>query len=233
MRDLLFIFLSMIIGAVCYLASYNLYIALAIFLLYVLYYFVIGRRFITKRDHLILRIHASYHFINAFIISMSVKESIEDAYQSGIRYDHKEIKELIGPLDEMKVSDRLVYLREYFNLAIFKMFLNVFNFYQDQGGNILSMSDELIRESTRMEKNLTESIAMSNKHLGEFLVLWVMSIGVLVFIRFSISSFYTTMLKSSAFFIMLILYFILVLVSIHLFIVRYSTIVVKEDQYDE
>lgn len=231
-RDALFVLLTLMLAIVAYLTSFDIYIPIFLVASYLLYYFVLGRRYLIKKDRLTRRIHACYHFINAFIISMSVKESVEDAYQSGIRYEDKELNEMTENLENLKVSDRITYLREFFNLAVFKMFINVLSLYQDQGGNILNMSDELISESTRIEKSLSESLIESNRYLGQFLLLWIMSVSVLLFIRFSISSFYVSMSKSSIFVGFLLVFFILILFSIHLFIVRFSSIVVKEDQVE-
>ncbi len=231
-RDALFVLITLMLAMVAYLTSFDIYIPIFVVASYLLYYFVLGRRYLIKKNRLTRRIHACYHFINAFIISMSVKESIEDAYQSGIRYEDKELNEITENLENLKVSDRITYLREFFNLAVFKMFINVLNLYQDQGGNILNMSDELISESTRIEKSLSESLIESNRYLGQFLLLWIMSVSVLLFIRFSISSFYVSMSKSSIFVGFLLVFFILILFSIHLFIVRFSSIVVKEDQVE-
>ena len=228
-RDAFFVLLTFMLAVVAYFASLDIYLPIFVLLSYLLYYFVIGRKFLVKKDRLTKRIHACYHFINAFIISMSVKESLEDAYQSGIRFEDKELNEITENLENLKVSDRILYLREFFNLAVFKMFINVLNLYQDQGGNILSMSDDLISEATRIEKSVSESLAESNRYLGQFLLLWIMSTSVLLFIRFSISSFYLTMSKSPVFVGFLLVFFVLILFSIHLFIVRYSSIVVKED----
>ena len=231
-RDALFVLLTFMLAIVAYLTSFDIYIPIFVLSSYLLYYFVLGRRYLIKKDRLTRRIHACYHFINAFIISMSVKESVEDAYQSGIRYEDKELNEITENLENLKVSDRITYLREFFNLAVFKMFINVLSLYQDQGGNILNMSDELISESTRIEKSLSESLIESNRYLGQFLLLWIMSVSVLLFIRYSISSFYVSMSKSSIFVGFLLVFFILILFSIHLFIVRFSSIVVKEDQVE-
>ena len=232
MFDFIYILMVLVIAAVSYITSLNIYIPIVVFVTYLFYYFLFGRKILQKRNQLLRRVHACYHFINAFIISMSVKESLEDAYQSGIRFEDKELNEITNELENMKVSDRILYLREFFNLAVFKMFINVLNLYQDQGGNILNMSDELISESTRIEKSVSESISTSNHYLGQFILLWVMSIGILIFIRFSIDSFYQTMLKSSLFVGFLLVFFLVILFSIHLFITRYSKIIVKEDKVE-
>ena len=229
MKDVFYIFITLALAVVAYFTSLNIYIPIFVLLSFLFYYLLVGRKLLNKREQIVRRIHACYHFINAFIISMSVKESLEDAYQSGVRYEDKELNEVTAQLENLKVSDRISYLREFFNLAVFKMFMNVLNLYQDQGGNILSMSDELISESTRIEKSVTESLSESNRYLGQFLLLWVMSVTVLIFIRFSISSFYVSMAKTPLFNGFLLVFFSLILFSIHLFITRFSSIVVKED----
>lgn len=231
--DILFILLSVFIGVLGYLATNNLIFPIVIFVVYVLYYFIFGRKMLMNYHDKQRRIHACYHFINSFIISMSVKESVEDAYQAGIRCPNKELEEITNELTQMRTYDRIIYLRDYFNLGIYKMFINVLDLYQDQGGNILNMSEELIGESTRIEKTLTESTALSNKYLGEILLLWIMSFGILLFLRFSIAQFYDQMKSSPIFFAFLVAYFILLLFSIHLFIRRYTTIQVKEDRMNE
>ena len=229
-RDVFYVLITVALAVVSYFTSPTIYLPIGIVLLFNVYYFLIGRKYLIKKDRLVRRCHACYHFINAFIISMSVKESLEDAYQSGIRFEDKELNEITPEIENLNVSDRIAYLREFFNLAVFKMFINVLGLYQDQGGNILSMSDELISESTRIEKSISDSLAESNRYLGQFILLWVMAVSVLIFIRFSISSFYITMSKSSIFLFFLSMFFLVVLFSIHLFIVRYSSIIVKEDQ---
>ena len=233
MKDLFYFFITIVLAAIAYLTSLDIYIPAFVILSYSVYYIFIGRKLLKKKEQINRRIHICYHFINAFIISMSVKESLEDAYQSGVRFDDKELNELTPELENLKVSDRISYLREFFNLAVFKMFMNVLALYQDQGGNILNMADELISESTRIEKSIIESNSVSNRSLGQFLILWMMSVTVLLFIRFSISSFYETMVKSSIFIALLLVFFVLILFSIHLFIVRYSKVTVKEDSVHE
>ena len=207
-RDVFYVLITLALAVVSYFTSPTIYLPIGIVLLFNAYYFLIGRKYLIKKDRLVRRCHACYHFINAFIISMSVKESLEDAYQSGIRFEDKELNEITPEIENLNVSDRIAYLREFFNLAV----------------------DELISESTRIEKSISDSLAESNRYLGQFILLWVMAVSVLIFIRFSISSFYITMSKSSIFLLFLGMFFLVVLFSIHLFIVRYSSIIVKEDQ---
>ena len=130
----------------------------------------------------------------------------------------------------MPVIERVRYLKDYFSLSIYSMFLNVLDLHQDQGGNILNMADNLLRECTRTEKSLSDSLSIGNKHLKEFIILWLMSIGILLFMRFSLKDFYGSMLKNNIIGMMLFVFFLICIVSINLFVNAYTSLAVKEAQ---
>lgn len=226
--NIIFIFIGLLLGALCYLSTNSLLFAALIVVIFVLDFFILMRKRFVHYFSLIERVHASYHFINSFVITLSVKDSLEDAYQNGIRIKNARLNAETDQLNEMAVIDRVKYLKDYFNLSIYLMFLNVVDLYQDQGGNILTMSDNLIKECTRTEKTLSETLSISNRHLKEFITLWVMSLAILVFMRFSLKDFYITMLKSPLFSGMLFVFFIICIISINLFVISFTDLTVKE-----
>ena len=228
--DISFLILSTIVGVIAFLTSYNIVVGIVIFVLFLSYYFFIARKMFKKYFEKIDQIHCCYHFINSFIITMSVKNSLEDAYESATRITNKNFNDEVGELSTMPLEDRIVYLRKYFNLAIYKMFLNILTLYEDQGGDILTMSDCLMRETTRTEKSLTESVIIGNRKLFEFGLLWLMSFAILLFLRFGISDFYSQMVQNYMFIILLIAFFLVALMSIHLFVYTYTSIRIKEDK---
>lgn len=229
---LIAIVVSLVIGGIAYLCSNNYYVAGGLTLVYLLYYLVIAMKKIKKYLANNERIHHCYHFVNSFIITMSVKGSLDDAYNNAIQGASGEFSDIVSELENMAVMERLEYLRQYFNLAVYKMFINVINIYQEQGGNLLSMGENLIQETTRIEETLNKSNSSIKKILVEFFVLWIISFGVLIFLRFGIPDFYETMLKSLPFFISLIVFFVLFLFSLHVFLTRATKLYIKEDKFD-
>ena len=227
--DLIFIVVSMFIGALCYLTAANAIYALIIIILFLFDYFIFLRKRFVEYYSLKERIHICYHFINSFVITLSIKESLDDAYLNASRIKGKRFEELSNGISDKPVVEKIKYLRDYFNLAIYKMFLNIFDLYDDQGGNILKMSDNLIRECTRTEKALAETTSIGFKHLVEYIILWSMSFGILVFMRFSISDFYTSMLKNNMVGFMIFIFYILALLSLHLFINAFTNLTIKKD----
>lgn len=221
---------SLIIAATSFIASNNLFICIGVFVIYLLYYFLIANKKIKQFKLKNERIHYCYHFINSFLISMSVKDSLDESYLSATSSSKGEFKSVLDEMGDMDTLDKMEYLRKYFNLAIYKMFIDVIKLYLDQGGSLLSMSDSIMLESTRIEETLNKSNSSSKRSLMEFIILWVLSIVVLLFMRFMISDFYLIMLKSLIFLIILVVFYLLILLSIHTFINRFTNIYVKEDK---
>lgn len=227
--DPIFIIASALIAFSGYITTMQIIIPIGIFLIYVLYYFVLIRKRISNYLHKVEVVHACYHFINSFLITMSVKESLEEAYQNGLRIAPKSLLEETNEIENMTIIERIVFLRSYFNLAIYKMFINIINLHQEQGGNILTISDSLFRECTRVEKTLSESTSIGNRHLIEFFVLWLLSLFILIFLRFAISQFYSQMINSILMISLISGFYLILLISAHLFLIKYTNLSVKED----
>jgi hypothetical protein len=226
--DIVFIILGIFLGILCYFSTKNLIFSILILVIFVVDYFILMRKKFVQYFSLIERVHTSYHFINSFIISLSVKDSLEDAYQNGIRINNTRLNAETKELNEMPVLERVKYLYGYFNLSIYKVFLNVLDLYQDQGGNILNMSDNLLRECTRTEKTLSDTLSIGYKHLTEFLILWLLSFSILLFMRFSIEEFYMMMLKSPFVAPLIFIFFVICIVSINLFVNSFTNLTIKE-----
>lgn len=226
--DIVFIILGIFLGILCYFSTKNLIFSILILVIFVVDYFILMRKKFVQYFSLIERVHTSYHFINSFIISLSVKDSLEDAYQNGIRINNTKLNAETKELNEMPVLERVKYLYGYFNLSIYKVFLNVLDLYQDQGGNILNMSDNLLRECTRTEKTLSDTLSIGYKHLTEFLILWLLSFSILLFMRFSIEEFYMMMLKSPFVTPLIFIFFVICIVSINLFVNSFTNLTIKE-----
>lgn len=220
--------ISLIIGIMVYLTSDNYIVAIAIFLVFLFYFLLIGSKIFKDYLSKTQRIHNMYHFINSFLITLSVKDSLDDAFHNATQGAEEYYGEIILELREMTTIEKIKYLNSYFDLAVYSMFLNVVDIYLDQGGNILNIADSLILETTRVEDTLNKSVSNAKSKLVEFGTLWFISIFVLVFMRFSLNDFYFSMLKNPIFFAILMVFYVVLLFSIHLILKRYTYIYLKE-----
>lgn len=231
--DAIFIAISLLMGGLCFYSTKIIVFGGIVIVIFIIDYFLLIRKKIKKYFFMIDRVNSCFHFINSFVITLSVTGSLEESYLNATRIGNKEYKETLKGIEDHPVVDRVKYLKDYYHLAIYKMFLNVFDLFQDQGGNILSMSDNLLSECTRVEKTLNETKMIGIKHLVEFIMLWAMSLAILVFMRFSIKDFYNQMLTNKIIGPMIFFFFILCLVSINLFVGGFVNLNIKEDYENE
>jgi len=227
--DLIFIFIGFFLGFLLFISTNNYIFSVVLALIFIVDYFLLMRKKILHYFDLIERVHTSYHFINSFVITLSVKDSLDEAYQNGIRINNARLNAETKELDDMPVIERIKYLKDYFSLSIYRMFLNVLDLYQDQGGNILNIADNLMRECTRTEKTLSDTLSIGYKHLTEFIILWLMSFAILLFMRFSIEEFYLMMLKNAFITPMIFMFFLICVGSTNLFINSFTDLTVKEE----
>lgn len=230
--DIVFIAISGVMGGLCYISTLSLIYATLVILIYLVDYFLLMRKKFKYYFDLIDRVNSGYHFINSFVITLSVTESLEEAYSNATRIGNAQFMDTIKGIEDNPIVDRVKYLKDYYHLSIYKMFLNVFDLYLDQGGNILNMADNLLSECTRVEKTLNETKNLGFKHLVEFITLWLMSLAVVVFMRFSIKDFYIQMLSSAIVAPMIFFFFIICLASINLFVNAFVNLNIKEDGID-
>lgn len=224
-----FILTSLAISIVCYFSTANIYFSLAVLIIYIGYYLVFQYSKLKKYFSLIQRVHSSCFFINSFIITLSVKQSYEEAFASGIKIKDSQLKMYVDALTDLNSIEKPTYLKNYFKLSVYEMFLNVLKIYQDQGGDILLMSDNLIRECTRTEKLLNESSSVGIRHFIEFIILWCLSFIILLFMRFSTGEFYGKMLSKKVIPILILFFFFICLASIHFFMNAFFNLSIKEE----
>ena len=196
----LFIFGSLIIALVFYLASDNYFVAIGILLIYVLVGIFVFSPMLVRYAKVIERYHECYHFVNNFIIALSIKKAIGAALENTVYSMGNDFQEMISKLENMDDSQKLRYLQgSYFPFHTYQLFIHVIELYQEEGGDILQMSKYLIADARNAEEyiNLTNSI--SGRKYIEITVLWMISLAILVILRFSLSEFYKA-IKSQLFF---------------------------------
>lgn len=222
--------IALFVAMIAYLTSSSFIIAGAVLLIYIVYYFALARKKIKKYLELSERIDCCHHFISAFLITLSVKESLNDAFESGTRNANESFTSYLSQMEEMNIDEQIDYLQKYFKLNVYSMFVNVVRIYEEQGGNVLKVADSLLAENSRIEQMLNDMKILSRKKTVEFAILWILAFVVLAFMRFALSSFYEQMLQSMIFIILLVAFFLLFILSVHFYIARYTKLPIKEEE---
>ncbi len=206
--------LSALVASVAYWSSSSLPFSLLVLSLYLtcLCFLCLPRVLFLQRKRRIRR--ECYRFMNAFLTTCSVTNSLSRGFQAACEGAEGEMKETIESIQSEEVYGRLLFMTPYFESPLYEVFLSIVDIYQNRGGDIISLSGLLLEEATKGEEEAEKRFHASLGKLLQYGLLWGMSLGIVAFLRFALSTFYASLLSSSTFLLSLLLYFLFLLGSL-------------------
>ncbi|MDY0345714.1 MAG: hypothetical protein WCX85_04710 [Bacilli bacterium] len=227
------IIISLFLGALGYISSGNIIVASSIFLVYLLYGSFYVKRKIEDHRKMMKSAHECQQFINNFLLSMSVRSSFADAFSNAVINADGHLKDELAHIEHLSVRERIDCLNKYFHFDVYYMFLNILTLYEDQGGDILTMAETLIQEVNRMEEAMMSVTSLINRKVVEFVILWTITLGIIIFMRFGVGQFYSKLLNAALVIVMTLSLFALLFVSVHLAIKKFTNSPIIEGNHHE
>ena len=151
------LFISLLISVVSYIALENIIISGGILIVYIIFSLLIISPMLKKHAIKIRKFHECYHFINNYVISLSIKKSIAGALESTVNSMPTQFIDIYEGLENMGNIDKLNYLSSYFSFHAYQLFLQILAIWQEEGGDILQMSKYLINEIRCNEEYITKT----------------------------------------------------------------------------
>ena len=185
--------ISIILGIVGLLASNNLIVTIVVVAISIIYFLFLDKPIVNKFQIKVQRFKECYHFINTFVVSLSIKENLAGAYESAISAMPDDFNEKQGNIDSFDIKEKLEHIGKYFHFHVYRLFLDLINIWSEQGGDILNMSHYLINETRVIEEYINKSIMINKKRIVEFVILWLLTLGIMSFLRFVLAQFYQTL----------------------------------------
>ena len=197
----LFSVLSLVIAVIFYIGSDNIFLGLGSLITFIIFAFFFYIPKLKRYHKVVERFHECYHFINNFIISLSIKKALKPAYENTILSMDENFRNMLNELKNMNEEEILRYINgTYFPFHIYHLFVEIIGIYLEEGGDILEMSKYLLQECRLNEEYLNVTTSYSQKKYFEFGTLWAISLAVLVLLRFTLTQFYGY-IKEQLFFI--------------------------------
>lgn len=224
---LLGIILGGIFGLICYIACNNIYASLFVLIITILEFAIIIRKRFCNHERKMNRFHESYHFINNFIVSLSVKGSIKASLENAILGGSESFKDEIECIHKLSDMEKLLYLKKYFHFHTYQLFIDILLLWIDEGGDILEMTGYLTNLLRNDEEYVSYAKQENSKVLSEFSILWMFSLAILFSLRFVLNEFYSSILKQTLYPFLIAIVFIFLLGSIELLTRRICNIEIK------
>lgn len=227
------IILSAIFAFICYFATENIIVSFALFALTLLYFVLVIQRRFKKYFKMITRFHNCYYFINNFIVSLSVKESISGAFASGSESLGQDFKEELEGIQDLTENEKIIYLKRFFPFHLYSLFTDLIVLWCEQGGDILAMSNYLSNECRETEEYIIFCQSENRKIIVEFSLLWAFSLLILSILRLVLADFYHSITRQVFYPYAVLGIFLILLFSIELLTKRMTKIEIRGWNYGE
>ena len=131
---------SSILSAITFIASENIIFTILIFLISSAFFLLIVNKSM-KRNHLKNhRYHQCFQFINSFIVSLNVTGSMNAAFQRAYETTDDTTKEIVESIKDLNEQEKLSYLIKYFKFDLYRLFVDIIDLWNEEGGDIIKMS---------------------------------------------------------------------------------------------
>ena len=217
---LVIIVISITFGGVAYISSNNIISSISIILISIFSLILLVKNPIDKYNHKTHRYHQCYQFINSYLVSLSVKGSMSAALQSGYDVVDRDTKEIIDSIKDLNEEEKITYLHKYFKFDLYRLFVDTISLWNEEGGDILWMSQYLINQIRLKEEYLLTCENITRSKVVEFIALWSISLAILGALRFALSQFFSRIAETIFYQVAVASLFIFVLFSIYLFVKR-------------
>ena len=214
----IFIFISLLVAVVAYISMENIFIALGVLVFSAVLSFLLIIPLLKKNAITRQKFQECYHFINNFIISLSIKKSVAGAIETTVGSMPSEFVDMFNSLENMSENEKLSYLSSYFEFYDYQLFIQILFLWEEQGGDIFKMSKYLMDDIRHNEEYLTTTDSMSRRKYTEIGVLWALTFAIIIFLRFSLKDFYNKVKGQLLFLISITAIIAFSLVSIYLLI---------------
>lgn len=216
------IFASLLLGGLGYLCSDKWPIGVGVGAVSLLCCLFLYRPMLSRFGSRSRLRHECYLFLHRYLITLSVTHSLEKAYASASEGFGSEFKTHNGAMEVMNAKEKTDYLAGYFHSDTYKMFLSLLQLYLDRGGDVLKLSGELMSEASHEEETAQSYEKEAKRKLVSYLFLWLVSIAILTFLRFGLSSFFLSLSSSYVYLGSIAVFFAFFLFSVYLFLRHYT-----------
>jgi hypothetical protein len=162
-----------------------------------------------------------YYFMQMFLTTLAIKKTIHesflDVYQ---RYQIAKQTWLVayGSNDPLIVLENL---QQRFHHPLYALFVATLQFYETQGGDVLTLFESLLTQLRLVETRRMESQQLKKRYFSQWIILWLLNLFVLIMAKSVLMDLFTTMRTSFVFMMMLTAVLIYVPISFYRWITTY------------
>ena len=215
------------LSLICFISTQNLISTAIIGVVTILYFVVYVNKVMKNKDEKITRFQDCYQFINNFLIALSIKGHVSGALASALESQNEETNDLVKSIDSNDPLEKVIYMKDYFKFDVYSLFVDLIKVFNDEGGDIISMSRYLLNQIREDEEYIVNAERMNKKALVEFTILWIFALSILVVLKFALDDFFSHIVKNIFYQVSVVCILFFALFSAHIAVRKITNIKIK------
>lgn len=215
-RSAIYFAISIIFGLIFYYLTNNLIFSIAISLIYLVFFISYYEINYRKYKITIRKTRECIQFINNFIITMSVNNSINTTFDSMSSSFSNELIEQINSINHLTDEEKIMYLENYFVSPLYNVFTKLLKQYIEEGGNIIDNTHLLIFDTRVVEEDLNNFLSISYRKVFQFCLMWSICFFILLVTKTALGNYYEQIQGMTYFPFSIFLFFLVFLGSLWL-----------------
>ena len=176
------------------LNNYILTIIFSLPLYFLLFYFILPLA--NKIEEKVIKLDELYTFINTTLAQLKVDKSLITTFKNVAPYWPKTIAESYNTF-ELETKEFISLCSSYFNIKYFEIFTNILAVHDSKGGDITDRSNSLINGIVFSRLMFSELIKTKNRKLTEFIIMWILTFLILIYMRIGLAPYYLALLSTN------------------------------------
>jgi hypothetical protein len=131
------------------------------------------------------------NFINNFVITISINNSLSSTFDSLSGSFSESLVEQINSINHLNDEEKVMYLDNYFESNLYSAFTKILKQFLYEGGNIIDSSHLLIFDSRIVEENLNNFLSISKRRLFQFYLMWGICFLIMFVMHIFLGDYYT------------------------------------------
>ena len=215
-RIAIYFIVSVVFGLIFYYLTNNPIFSLATLLIYLVFFMSYYEIKYRKYKITIRKTRECIQFINNFIITMSVNNSINTTFDSLSSSFSNELIEQINSINHLTDEEKIMYLENYFVSPLYSAFTKLLRQFIEEGGNIIDNTHLLIFDTRVVEEDLNNFISISYRKVFQFCIMWSICFLILIVTKTALGNYYSQIQGMSYFPFSIFLFFLVFLGSLWL-----------------
>ncbi len=154
-----------------------------------------------------------YYWLQNFITTLSIKKTITETFVDLSQRYQLQSASWLKAYTSNEVMQTMINLKQRFRHPIYEIFTSTLSFYEQQGGDVMTLFESIMFQSRLMETRRIEVFRYSKRYLFQWLFLWLLNLIILVVSKFSLADLFSIMKDTFIFQTLIILILVLIPIS--------------------